>query len=284
MIGLVTDSNAQLPAELARRYDVQVVPLTVTIDGQAFLEGVDLDADGFYDRFAGGHRPEVSTAQPSPGHFAEAYDAAARRGATEILSIHIGSAISGTVDSARLAAASSPVPVQVVDTGTASFGVACCVWEAGEALAGGASPARAAAVARRVGATVGTVFVVGALELAEAGGRLAPEVAGAGPAGGAIPVLTMAGGRMRAVAHVGDLDAAADAMAARVLATGDSAIRVGLGIADAGATPLRKALEARLAGAPQIGEVVHYRIGPSVGAHTGPGTVGAFYYRSPERP
>ena len=48
MIGLCTDSNAQLPAELVDRYGVEVVPLTVTLDGDDFLEGVNLDADGFY--------------------------------------------------------------------------------------------------------------------------------------------------------------------------------------------------------------------------------------------
>lgn len=281
MIALVTDSNAQLPPELARRYSVDVVPLTVTVDGEDFLEGVDLDADGFYARFAGGHRPEVSTSQPSPGRFADAYAAAAGRGATEVLSVHLGSALSGTVGSARLAAASSPVPVRVVDTGTASFGVACCAWEAGEALAGGASLEEAAAVAEKVAATVGTVFVVGALDLARAGGRMAPEPAGQGESECGIPVLTMAEGRMSPVGRADDLHGAADAMAGHVLAAADVPLRVGLGIADAGATPLWRALEERLTGAPGIREVVRYRIGPSVGAHTGPGTVGVFYYPSP---
>ena len=134
MIGLVTDSNAQLPPELATRYGVEVVPLTVTVDGEAFAEGVDLDADAFYARFDHG-TPTVSTSQPSPGAFAEAYARVAERGATEILSIHIGSAVSGTLNSARIAVAGSPVPVRLVDTGTASFGVACCVWEAASRVA-----------------------------------------------------------------------------------------------------------------------------------------------------
>ena len=51
MIGFVTDSNAQLPAELVDRYAVEVVPLIVTVDGTPYLEGVDIDADGFYARF-----------------------------------------------------------------------------------------------------------------------------------------------------------------------------------------------------------------------------------------
>jgi DegV family protein with EDD domain len=258
-----------------------VVPLTVTIDGEPYLEGVDLDADAFYRRFDGGRRPEVSTSQPSPGAFARAFRDLADRGAEAILAVHIGSAISGTVNSARLGAEAAPVPVRVVDTGTASFGVACCVWEAGEALAGGATLEEAAGVAGEVGAGVGTVFTVGALHLARAGGRLAPEGLDAGGSD-PVPVLTMAGGEMQVVGRAADLDGAVEAMTAHVLAGGPS-LRVGVGVADAAGAALSEALEERLARAPVVREVVRYRIGPSVGAHTGPGTAGAFFYPSPDR-
>ncbi|HEV2810089.1 MAG TPA: DegV family protein [Acidimicrobiales bacterium] len=284
MIALVTDSNAQLPPELVERYGVEVVPLTVTVDGQAMLEGVDLDADAFYARFQGGHRPQVSTSQPSPGTFAQVFADLAARGAEQILAVHVGSAISGTVNSARLGADGSLVPVRIVDTGTVSFGVACCVWEAGEALSGGATVDEAAAVAAVVGETVDTVFTVGALELAMAGGRLA-SAAGTAPGGGAgaraVPILTMAGGQMQVVGQAGDVQEAAQLMAEHVLTAAQrSPLRVGLGVADVSATALWRALEDRLAGAPGVKEIVRYRVGPSVGAHTGPGTAGAFFYPS----
>ena len=268
----MTDSNAQLPAQLAQRYGVEIVALSVTVDGEAYLEGVDLDAGEFYARFQG-RRPVVSTAQPSPGRFAEAYEAAAARGATEILSIHIGSSVSGTVNSARLASQVSPVPVRVVDTGTASFAVSLCVWEAAEAAAAGATLEEAAATAERVGATVGNVFVVGALDVARAGGRLAGDVA-ASPS--TIPVLTLAGGVMREVDRCRDLAEAAEVMA-RFIRAGGSSLRVGVGVSDPGTVPLVEALEAQLRQAPEVSEVVRYEIGPSVGAHTGPGTVGAMF-------
>ena len=124
----VTDSNAQLPAELAAgsasRSSRSPSPSTASV-----RRGRRLDADAFYARFDTG-TPTVSTSQPSPGAFADAYARVAERGASEILSIHIGSAVSGTLNSARIAVAGSPVPVRLVDTGTASFGVSCCVWEA----------------------------------------------------------------------------------------------------------------------------------------------------------
>ncbi|MDQ3305835.1 MAG: DegV family protein [Actinomycetota bacterium] len=279
MIGLVTDSNAQLPPELIERYHVEVVPLSVIVDGETFLEGVDLDADGFYARFEGGGRPEVSTAQPSPGRFAQVFEELAGRGVTEILAVHVGSSVSGTLNSARLAAADSPVPVRIVDTGTASFGVACCVWEAGEVLGAGGTLDEAATVAEGVGETVGTVFTVGALDLAQAGGRLA---AGAGGSGEGIPVLTMEGGQMRVLSRVDGLAGAVEAMVEVVVAAsspvGGRGLRVAVGTADLATAPLAQALEERLAVSGEVRELVRYRIGPSVGAHTGPGTSGVFFY------
>ena len=276
MIGIVTDSNSQLPPELAERYGVEVVPLSVTVDGEEYLEGVDLDAAEFYARFQR-RRPVVSTAQPSPGRFAEAYEAAAARGATEILSIHIGSSLSGTVNAARLASQVAPVPVRIVDTGTASFAVSLCLWEAAEEVAAGATLDEAAAAAERVGATVGNVFVVGALDVARAGGRLAGDVA---PSSTTIPVLTLAGGVMREVDRCRSLDEAAEVMIGFIRA-GGSSLRVGVGVSDPGTVSLVEALEEGLRRAPEVSEVVRYVIGPSVGAHTGPGTVGAMF--SPRR-
>lgn len=273
MIGLCTDSNAQLPPGLVSRYGVEVVPLTVTVDGQPYEEGVDLHADDFYARFERA-TPVVTTAGPSPGRFVSAWEALARRGATEILSVHIGSTISGTVNSARLASQVSPVPVRIVDTGTASFAVSLCLWEGAEAVAAGASLDDAAEAAERVSATVGNVFVVGVIDVARAGGRLADDVPA--PGAGDIPVLTLSGGVMQQVERCSDLDQAARAMAGFVLGRGPS-LRVGVGLSDQGTAPLVEALEDLLRAAPEVEELVRYRIGPSVGAHTGPGTVGTMF-------
>lgn len=283
MTGLVTDSNSQLPPDLALHHGVTVVPLTVTVDGVAYLEGEELDADDFYARFENAE-PAVATSQPSPGRLGRAYRELAERGAREILSVHVGSDVSGTVNAARLAAKASPVPVRVVDSGTASFGVAWCVLEAAEALDAGASAQEAAAAAERTGGAMGNVFVVKALDLARAGGRLRSPAPGAG-GGGSIPVLSLRDGFMEVVGRAGEVDEAAELMASWVRAAVPKAstgrLRVGIGLADGGATPLRDALEQHLLGAPEVGQVIRYRIGPSVGAHTGPGTVGAMFYPCP---
>jgi DegV family protein with EDD domain len=276
VIGLVTDSNSQLPRELVERYDVEVVPLTIIVDGQEFAEGVDLDADAFYDLFADGAAPAVTTSQPSPGRFAAAYERAAAKGATEILSIHISSALSGTLNSARVVANDAPVPVRLVDTKMSSFGIACCVCEAADAVRAGATIEESATIAETVGGSVGNVFVVAALDLMRAGGRV---TLGDGADGDGIPILSLDGGDLTVVTTVHDVDAAARAMAAYCTRVELGArLRIAVGFADAGAGPLWHALEDRVAEHPAVAEVVRYRVGPSVGVHTGPGTVGAFFW------
>jgi DegV family protein with EDD domain len=271
MIGLVTDSNAQLPADLRERYQVGVVPLTVVVDDHPYQEGVDITTAEFYDRLAAG--ASVSTAAPSPGSVLAVYEQSAAAGATEILSIHIGSNTSATVNAVRVAAGSSQVPVEIVDTGTASFAVACCVWAAGEVLAAGGDLSRAADAARRVAGEVGNVFIVGALDLARRGGRLAAGAA----EGEGLPVLALAAGQMQSVGQVHDVEAAVDAMT-DYLVEAAAAVPQRVGVGDALASELAEAYAARLADRPEVAELVRYEIGPSVGAHTGAGTVGACFF------
>jgi len=271
MIGLVTDSNAQLPGDLRERYQVGVVPLTVVVDGHPYQEGVDITAGDFYERLAAG--ASVSTAAPSPGAVLTAYEQLATVGASEILSIHIGSNMSAMVNAVSIAARSSPVPVEIVDTGTASFAVACCVWAAGEVLAADGDLPHAADVARRVADQVGNVFIVGALDLARRGGRLAADAT----AGQGLPVLALAEGQMQAVGRVHDVESAIDAMTDYLVETADGTPqRVGVG--DAVTPELAGEYAARLADRPEVAELVRYEIGPSVGAHTGAGTVGACFF------
>ena len=273
MIGICTDSNGQLPRELIDRYEIEVVPLTVTVDGHDYLEGIDLDADRFYEFFADGVEPSITTAAPSPARFAAAYHALAARGATAILSVHIGSELSGTLNAARLGSHDSPIPVRLVDTHAASFIVGCATWEAADRLSLDASIDDAAAVAASVASACGNIFIVGALSLARAGGRLA--AAPAAPAG--VPVLALADGKVEVLGDAATTDDAAAIMADAVAGAG-AGLRVGIGDSDVTSRPVADELTQRLAKARNVKEIVRYRVGPSVGAHTGPGTAGVVFY------
>lgn len=275
MIGICTDSNSQLPQELIDRYGIEVVPLTVTVDGRDHLEGVDLDADGFYALFQEGRTPSVLTAAPSPARFEDAYRTLEERGATAVLSVHIGSELSGTLNAAAIAASNARVPVRIVDTHAASFIVGCAAWEAADAVSRGSSIEQAAGVAEAVSRACGNVFIVGAMGLARAGGRLAslPSMTMS------VPVLQLLGGKMEVLGDAGTTEDAARIMATSVIESG-SRLRVGVGDSDSSARIVADDLARRLESAPEVHEVVRYRIGPSVGAHTGPGTAGVVFYES----
>ncbi len=269
-IALVTDSNAQLPAQLRERYNIQVVPLGITLDGLPYKEGVDVTSEEFYARLAQG--ANVSTSAPSPGDVLELYEAAAADGADAVLSIHVGSNTSATLNSVKIAQGLSPIPVSIVDTGTASFAIGCCVWAAADSLAAGHSLADAVQRAQDVAATVGNVFIVGALDLAERGGRLA-----AVERDSTLPVLALESGQMRPVGSVVDQDAAVDAMCEYVVDRSEHRLQC-VGVGNAGSEPLTLQLIERLVASGIASEIVRYEIGPSVGAHTGLGTVGCVFF------
>ena len=279
MIGIVVDSNSQMPDELAVRFGIEVVPLTVTVDGVDHLEGVDLDADDFYANWADGV-PEVSTSQPAPGAFRDAYRRMVERGVDGILSIHIGRSLSGTLNSAQIAASAVEVPVRLVDTGTASFGISCCAWAAADAIESGADLESAAERAERRASGLHTSFVVGVPNLIDRSGRAAGIQVEREAAAG-IPVLAMTGSDLFVLDTVTDLDAAVDVMVDDAVAWPPSqrdGLRVAVGMSDTSSAPMSDALDIALAGRPEVADVVRYRIGPSVGAHTGPGTSGLFVF------
>jgi len=280
VIGLVVDSNSQLPADFVDRFGIEVVPLTVTVDGVEYLEGVDLDADGFYAAWSAGRTPDVSTSQPSPGAFAAVYARLVERGATAIVSVHIAETMSGTLNAARLAAASVDVPIRLVDSGTASFGITCCAWAAAEWLAAGGSLDEAVEIASRRAANLRTSFVVGVPQLIDRSGR-ATGVDVTEAATDGIPVIAMSGSDLSVLTTAASLDSAVDAMVHDALAwppSNEDGLRIAIGTSDASSRPLAHALTEALAGHTLVADIVQYRIGPSVGAHTGPGTAGLFVF------
>lgn len=263
MIALCTDSSALLPDRLAAALGVTIAPISVTLDGETFEDGVDLDVDLFYERI--GRGVQATTSQPSPGRFALLYQEAVDAGATDVLSLHVAESLSGTVGSAEVGARTRNLPVTVVDTGTASFGVAICVLAAAEAIGDGGSLADVISRVRQVAARIGNVFVAAD----PTGGRLERV--------GGLPLLSFSGGQTRPVGAATDLNDAADAMARLITAQGED-LCVAVGHAAHATREPADALAAALAQAPAVRSVIRYRVGPSVGAHTGPLSFGAFWW------
>lgn len=123
MIGILTDSTADLPQDVIERYGIEVAPLYINMGAERFSDGVDLTKDEFYRRLPD-YDPAPSTAAPGAALFKRGYEKLVERGAKEILSIHISEALSATINSARIAAQEfKGVPVRVLDSGQLSLGL-----------------------------------------------------------------------------------------------------------------------------------------------------------------
>jgi len=123
MLHLVTDSTSDLLPDEARALGVRVVPLTVRFGDEQFLDGVEIDADTFYRRLTTSS-VSPTTSQPSPEQFAEVYRELLRNDGDEVVSLHIAGKLSGTLQSASLAAQEfAPGRVHPVDSGSVSAGI-----------------------------------------------------------------------------------------------------------------------------------------------------------------
>src|SRR4051812_47021588 len=129
-VALVTDSTASLPAEVAAARDITVVPLQVVIGATSYDEGVDEGATPQLLAEALKAWTPVSTSRPNPDEMLEVYEQLAVAGATEIVSIHLSGELSGTFESAQLAARKASVPVLTVDSRQVGMGTGFAVLSA----------------------------------------------------------------------------------------------------------------------------------------------------------
>lgn len=260
-----TDSSSLISGASAANLGVEVVPIAVALDGEAF-DVRDEPVDRFYARLREGATP--TTTQPSPAEFADAYDRAASRGAHSVVSIHLDARVSGTVTSAEMAARDAPIPVIVVDTRTVSFGVAVCVRAAAEMAARGGSAEDAAQAASRLGPKIDNVFVA----RAGPGGRVTTRTDWA--------LMRFADGATSMIATCGSVSEAVEEMTRYVL---DHGTRISAAVGHAGREmeAAADALAHELLRAKGVMAVERYRVGASVGAHTGTESLGVFWWPTP---
>jgi DegV family protein with EDD domain len=275
MIAVITDSNAMLPRWLCELYAINVVPLGLALNGQGLLEDDELDVVMVLRAMRDG--ATLTTSAPSPGAIARVFSQAADAGAAKIVSIHVGSNYSSTVNSARLAATMVDIPVEVVDSHQASFSLGCCVWAAAEALAAGGTVVDAVQSVEATSAAMASVFTLAELPRAQAGGRFPSEF---GTASEGTLVVALDAGGFHELGWSESLDIAIDFMVDYVVNSPASRLRVGVGDADDDEAGSR--LAARLEGLHNVSELVRYQCGPSVAAHTGVGTFGAVLHPHPE--
>ena len=170
-IALITDSTCDIPVEWRQQYGIFTIPLTIVFGDQAYLDGVELSAQQFYERLTGSDQVPTSS-QPAPKSFLAAYRAAAEAGAQQALVFTISAAMSGTIESARRAAEESPIPVQVIDSKNNSMGLGWQVIAAARARDAGAGLDEMKAAALRVQKAMAYYISLDTIDYLRRGGRI----------------------------------------------------------------------------------------------------------------
>lgn len=269
---LVTDSTAYLPPGWAERFGIVVVPVQVIINGRSFDETDASQAEDVVNALVA--MEPVTTSRPSPQRFTHVFADAAAAGFEHVVVVTLSAALSGTWESAQLAAADSPIPVTVIDSRQIAMGLGWAVLAGARCRDEGGTPAQIAEAIRTT--QVSTYFFVHTLEYLRRGGRVGNLSARLGTALQVRPLLTVVDGRVEVVDRVRTDDRAMARLLELALeaADDDSEIAVQhIGASDR-ATALAQQLRAQRPGA----EIVECPVGGVIGAHTGPGMVAAIIH------
>jgi len=195
---VVTDSSSDLTTAEVAGLDVEIVPLTVRIGDDEFVDGRDLSVEEFYRRMAASDElPQ--TACPSPGVFEEAFQGAADAGADAVVCITISSDLSNTLQSAQTAAAGfgERLPVHVIDSKSVSSGLGTLVLEAGAVARTGAGPEAVVGRVEEMIARTHVFATLNTLENLKKGGRIGGAKAMVGSMLSVKPLIDITGGVVR---------------------------------------------------------------------------------------
>lgn len=277
-VAVVTDSTAYLPAGLAEEYGVTVVPLHVVLGGRSGLETTEVSplevASALQER-----RVQVSTSRPTPGQLASAYRAC---DSSRVVSVHLSSGLSGTSDSARMAAqlvADEGIDVRVVDSRTIAMGLGFAVLAAAEAAAAGSAPDQVVTAAQQAAAATSTWFYVDTMEHLRRGGRVTAASALVGTALAVKPILVVRDGAIGLLEKVRTSSKAIarlEQLAVTAAGSGPVDVAVHHLAAPARAAMLADTLRAAL---PELRALHVSEVGAVVGAHVGPGLLGLVVWR-----
>jgi DegV family protein with EDD domain len=277
-VAVVTDSTAYLPAGVADLLGIVTVPLRVSIGSRTATDGVDVSPGEVVGALRS--RVAVTTSRPTPAEFAAAYRRCLDSGAGHVVSVHLAAALSGTWESAALAAQDFPHGVvRVVDSRSTAGALGFAVRAAAEAARGGASAADVQGAATDTVDRTRTLFYVDTIEYLRRGGRVGTAAALLATSLSVKPILQMVEGHIVPLEKV---RTSTKAIARLVQLTVDAA---GEGVVDVAVHHLAAQARADQVGGqlraalPRIGELEIAEIGPVVGAHLGPGVIGTVVVR-----
>ncbi len=273
---VVTDSTSTIPDDLVAQYGIKVAPQILIFGEESLRDGVDISAAQFYTRLK---ESEVhpTTSQVTVATFHSIFEPLAREG-VPILAILVSSKVSGTILSAEQAKAMIPgARIEVVDSCSVGMGLGFQVLAAARAAETGKSFEEAAALAHNASDHVGVLFFVDSLEYLHRGGRIGGATRFLGTALNIKPLLEVMGGRVEPLERVRTKKKAL----ARLLEVFKDRVAdqdmVRLAALHAAAEEDAHTLlhEAEKLCKPVESFVVP--VSPTIGAHSGPGTVGLVY-------
>lgn len=272
MTQLVVDSTADLPTETMERLGIIMVPLKVHFGNEAFLDRVELDGDAFFKRLeAASELP--TTSQPSPGEFVEVYRKVPPGEA--IISLHVAEQLSGTVQSARLAAKDLPDrDIRVIDSGNVTAALAMMALHAAEMIAAGTPPDEIERTIVALRPRARLVAILDTLKYAVMGGRVSRLQGAIGGMLRVKPLLLVYQGEIHRMAPARTWSQAFQKVVEDIDEHG-GAERIGILDAQApdSRAALRAELETRFPGIP----ITEGALGAVIGTHGGPGAIGCGY-------
>lgn len=273
-IHIVTDSTADLSKELIEQYNIHVVPLTIQVDGESFIDGVTIQPEEFLEKMRISKELPKSS-QPAVGVFKELYDKLGESG-DQILSIHMTGSMSGTVKSAQAAAEMSTSSVTVVDSKFISFALSFQVEEAAKMAALKHSMEEIIQKIENVRSKTDLFVVVDTLDNLVKGGRIGKGKAMLGSLLSIKPIASLAGGEYTPVAKVRSHKQVVNYLFNQFMQDTKGKIVKAVGISHANGLSMARPLMELI----EESGYKHIQLSftsPVISTHTGPGAIGFMY-------
>ena len=269
-VRIVTDSSADLPAELAQQHQITVLPCYVVVDGQTLKDGVDIQADDFYRRLQAGG-PTPTTAQPTVADFQAVYQDLTSQG-DQVVSIHVSGKLSGTLNSAEQAKGSlDSEAVEIIDSRLAAMPLGLVVLEAAALAAEGGSHQEVAEKVRQGLDLHHGLFALDTLEFLQKGGRIGKAQAFLGSVLNVKPILRLHEGEAHPVERPRNRERAMHRLVELVKELGPVRRMAVIHSTDAERMAV---LKQELTGLLPADQIIEARFGSTLGTYIGPDALG----------
>ncbi len=276
-VAIVTDTTAALPDELNEQYDLHLVPLCLLWDGVTYTDKVDISPDEFYKKLSTS-KTLPTTSQPSVAAFSDVYAPLIAEG-YDILTLPISSKISGTFDSASIAAKQYPEGrIAVLDTLSASLALGMITILAARAAQRGATLLECRNIAVDAASRMHILFAVETLEYLHKGGRINTAAKFLGNTLDLKPILELQDGFISPIERVRTSKKAHSRLLELTeMVIGPNGAVDFLGVVSAAASEQAADLLRKAQDHFRINEMLSTELSPILGAHVGPGTVGIVF-------